>query len=88
MDETVEDDPFRVILFSDIEDFLYIFPKSSDSHKRLLNAYLLFCRSTPLGRGDSELFEDAFVVGISSHSSVEVSLLRNCFRDILTNSRH
>jgi hypothetical protein len=40
MDEVVEDDPFRVILASDIEEFLVDFP--AEMHASLLDAFLLF----------------------------------------------
>ncbi|APA10617.1 hypothetical protein SS1G_12552 [Sclerotinia sclerotiorum 1980 UF-70] len=44
MDDTVEDDPFRVILFTDIENFLILLPKSAEYLRRtLLNAFLIFC---------------------------------------------
>ena len=45
MDDVVEDDPFRVILASDIEDFLISFPTEMDELRTaLFNAFLLFCR--------------------------------------------
>jgi hypothetical protein len=44
MDEVVEDDPFRVILVSDIEDFLIDFAESDEVRTSLLDAFLLFCR--------------------------------------------
>ena len=49
MDDVVEDDPFRVILASDVEDFLVSFPSGSDELRAsLLDAFLLFCRLPPL----------------------------------------
>ncbi|KAG0646850.1 nrde2 [Hyphodiscus hymeniophilus] len=49
MDDVVEDDPFRVILASDIGDFLIPFPMESDEIRAsLLDAFLLFCRLPPL----------------------------------------
>ncbi|KAI5291137.1 hypothetical protein KEM54_006168 [Ascosphaera aggregata] len=47
LDETVEDDPYRIILSSDIEKFLMNFIESEMSEV-LLNAFLLFCRLPPL----------------------------------------
>ncbi|KAF4637888.1 hypothetical protein G7Y89_g180 [Cudoniella acicularis] len=45
MDEVVEDDPFRVILFSDIEAFLVNLPPGTvDLHGLLIDAFLIFCR--------------------------------------------
>ncbi|KAI9646064.1 hypothetical protein NHQ30_005502 [Ciborinia camelliae] len=44
MDDTVEDDPYRVILFTDIENFLMLLPRSAGYLRRsLLNAFLIFC---------------------------------------------
>ncbi|KAF7948830.1 hypothetical protein EAE96_008014 [Botrytis aclada] len=44
MDDTVEDDPYRVILFTDIENFLILLPRSAEYLRRsLLNAFLIFC---------------------------------------------
>lgn len=49
MDEVAEDDPFRVILVSDIEDYLVSLPLTSMSVRRtLLNAFLIFCRLPPI----------------------------------------
>jgi hypothetical protein len=68
MDEVVEDDPFRVILFSDIENFLiYLPPQAQDLRKSLLDGFLLFCRLPPvsaLDLKDSQIWSrDAFVSG-------------------------
>lgn len=49
MNEVIEDDPFRVILFSDIEKFLIQLPvQSEDLRILLLNGFLLFCRLPPV----------------------------------------
>jgi hypothetical protein len=66
MDEVTEDDPFRVILFSDIEDFLIRLPTQSPGlQKLLLDGTLLFCRLPSLGslnHDDSKKWSlDAFV---------------------------
>lgn len=47
MDEVTEDDPYRVILFSDIEDYLLVFSEINDLKEALVNAFLLFCRLAP-----------------------------------------
>jgi hypothetical protein len=45
MDDVAEDDPFRVILFSDIKEFLIQLPfQSQDLRHLLLEGLLLFCR--------------------------------------------
>ncbi|KAL3425574.1 hypothetical protein PVAG01_02365 [Phlyctema vagabunda] len=45
LDEVTEDDPYRVILYSDIEDFLVSFPsESKDLHSLLINAFLVYCQ--------------------------------------------
>jgi len=63
MDDVAEDDPFRVILFTDIEEFLIMLPPNSErERKSLLDAFLLFCRLPPIGplhRPDQDAFSDA-----------------------------
>ncbi|KAH7418399.1 NRDE-2, necessary for RNA interference-domain-containing protein [Cadophora sp. MPI-SDFR-AT-0126] len=55
MDEVVEDDPYRVIMFSDIEDFLIQLPPSSEIlHKSCIEAFILFCRLPPLATAASK----------------------------------
>jgi hypothetical protein len=54
MDEVVEDDSFRVILFSDIEDYLTSLPHNPALYRSLLNAFLLFCRLPPMPPIDDE----------------------------------
>lgn len=45
LDEVLEDDPFRVILFSDIEDYIVVIPPEVEQLRiLLLDAFLLFCR--------------------------------------------
>lgn len=66
MDEVAEDDPFRVILFSDIENFLVHLPfQSQDLRTLLLDGYLLFCRlPAVVGLEDLQRWSgDAFVNG-------------------------
>ncbi|RAL59485.1 hypothetical protein DID88_006600 [Monilinia fructigena] len=55
MDDTVEDDPYRVILFTDIENFLILLPKSAEYLRRsLLNAFLIFCHLPSMPTQDQE----------------------------------
>ena len=56
MDEVVEDDPFRVILFSDIEQFLVSIPSHSETLRgAFLDAFLLFCCLWPVSSNNKEL---------------------------------
>jgi len=51
MDDTVEDDPYRVIMWSDIEGFMVDIvgkPFSSALCRLLIDAFLLFCRLPPV----------------------------------------
>lgn len=84
-DETVEDDPYRVILWSDIWnngqgfyfdlDFKshleYVQPwqMSHSSHRMLVDAFLQFCRLPPLVR--SGLVNDAFIFDSILESSAD-----------------
>ncbi|KAF4121154.1 Pfam:DUF1740 [Geosmithia morbida] len=54
MDEGTEDDPFRVVMFADIEPLLFIIPDTVLPHVRsqLLDAFLLFCGLPPYCRSD------------------------------------
>ncbi|KAH6681983.1 NRDE-2, necessary for RNA interference-domain-containing protein [Halenospora varia] len=68
MDEVVEDDPFRVILFSDIEDFMIALPPGSkDLQKTLLDSFLIFCRLPPIDSQCSgsrqDWLTDSFITG-------------------------
>ncbi|KAI9843175.1 MAG: hypothetical protein M1838_002738 [Thelocarpon superellum] len=47
IDDVAEDDPYRVILFSDIKDFL-VRVSTDDARFSLLNGFLAFCRLPPL----------------------------------------
>ncbi|KAI2035325.1 hypothetical protein LOZ45_000310 [Ophidiomyces ophidiicola] len=63
-DEAQEDDPYQVILSSDISEFLAIF--SEDVSDLLLDAFLLFCRLPPQSSGKnpdtlSQWCEDPFI---------------------------
>ncbi|RKF72521.1 Protein NRDE2-like protein [Golovinomyces cichoracearum] len=64
LDDVVEDDPFRVILFADIQDFLCVLPPESKKlHRSCINAFLLFCRLPPLVNLDdqNEIFDDTLI---------------------------
>ncbi|KAI9783090.1 MAG: hypothetical protein M1839_004259 [Geoglossum umbratile] len=61
IDEVEEDDPYRVILFSDIKDFLTHFG-SKQARWSLLNAFMMFCRLPPLPRSSNQSWwTDSFV---------------------------
>jgi hypothetical protein len=66
LDEGTEDDPFRVVMFSDIKDFLVWFPATVlPLVKTLLaDAYLVFCGLPPAGLSDEKfaaMLDDPFV---------------------------
>ncbi|TAQ89059.1 hypothetical protein B7494_g2640 [Chlorociboria aeruginascens] len=67
MDEVMEDDPYRVILISDIEDLTICVPNSGNLHKLLLDAFLIFCRLPPIPGAQDEAsrdwWNDSFVRG-------------------------
>lgn len=52
IDELQDDDPYRVVFFSDIKDFLICLPKPS-FQLYLINAFLAFCHLPPLRMPDS-----------------------------------
>lgn len=67
-DEGNEGDPYRVVMFTDIDPFLLFFPSSLLPHIRdqLLDAYLLFCGLPPaFMTGDilKSALNDSFVYG-------------------------
>ncbi|RKF61731.1 Protein NRDE2-like protein [Erysiphe neolycopersici] len=66
LDEVVEDDPFRVILFTDIQDFLCILPSKYDNiYRSFIDKFLAFCSLQPLvnldGQKDNAFNIDNFV---------------------------
>jgi hypothetical protein len=69
VDEGTEDDPYRVVMFADIEPFLAFFPSALLRHirKPLMDAYLLFCHLPPGFGPDSSILQsainDPFVYG-------------------------
>ncbi|CAI6092078.1 unnamed protein product [Clonostachys chloroleuca] len=50
MDEGTEDDPFRVVMYSDIQPFLLYIPEHAlvDAKDQLMNAFFIFCGLPPL----------------------------------------
>lgn len=70
LDEGVEDDPFRVIMYSDLESFLLLWPagllERTDLKTSILDAFLLFCRlptsSRNVRRMLQELRDDPYIL--------------------------
>ncbi|KAK4455988.1 NRDE-2, necessary for RNA interference-domain-containing protein [Podospora aff. communis PSN243] len=77
-DEGTEDDPFRVVMFSDIREHLVWFPTKALNRvgPELLDAFLLFC-GLPTARLSSGLIDDArndpFVAGRSETFEFDLS---------------
>ncbi|KAH6897221.1 NRDE-2, necessary for RNA interference-domain-containing protein, partial [Thelonectria olida] len=70
MDEGTEDDPFRVVMFSDIEQLLLVIPHSvlPELVPQLLDAFLIFLRLPPAFRlddGPEAAHHDQFLAGPS-----------------------
>lgn len=70
MDEGTEDDPFRVVMYSDIEQLLLVFPRASlaDMAPQLVDAFLMFLRFPPAFRCSSWMegaYNDQFLAGLS-----------------------
>ncbi|CCU76511.1 hypothetical protein BGHDH14_bgh04859 [Blumeria hordei DH14] len=67
MDEVAEDDPFRVILYSDVEEFLVLIPVESKKLRySCINAFLAFCGMQPLVNLDDsppDYWDDPFIIG-------------------------
>lgn len=68
LDEGTEDDPFRVVMFSDIKDLLVWFPPVVLHlvKPRLIDAFLVFCGLPVVGIAGEKftaLLDDPFVVG-------------------------
>ncbi|KAI0191414.1 NRDE-2, necessary for RNA interference-domain-containing protein [Xylaria flabelliformis] len=65
LDEGAEDDPFRVVMFTDFQDILLYFPTEVVSQLRpqLLDAFLIFCRLPPsLQIGEIVDMNDSFLI--------------------------
>jgi hypothetical protein len=58
-DEVEEDDPYRVILFSDIKDFVHYFD-SKQARLSLVDAFMAFCRLPPLPYSDGQSWSQAW----------------------------
>ncbi|KGQ12616.1 hypothetical protein BBAD15_g1645 [Beauveria bassiana D1-5] len=71
MDEGTEDDPFRVVTYSDIEPFLFMVPQSclSSISGSLLDAFLIFCGLLPASSSEwaRRLYKDQFLAPIASN---------------------
>ncbi|OTB08467.1 hypothetical protein M426DRAFT_317090 [Hypoxylon sp. CI-4A] len=59
MDDGAEDDPFRVVMFADIQDILLYLPTEAilNVQSQLLNAFLIFCQLPPM-YSSSEMIQD------------------------------
>ncbi|MCJ1379477.1 hypothetical protein MMC17_002578 [Xylographa soralifera] len=63
IDDTGEDDPYRVVLFSDIKGFVLRLPASN--HRTLLSAFLAYCHLPPLENTPDSLklwWQDPFIL--------------------------
>lgn len=87
MDEVAEDDPFRVILYSDIEEFLILLPVESKKLRySCINAFLAFCGMQPLVNLDDsppEYWDDPFIIGdlAEADCGLKESILPNNSQD-------
>lgn len=75
MDDGTDDDPFRVVMYSDIHPFLFLIPTSilPDVSSQLIDAFLLFCGFPPAFKASSwteTAYDDQFI----SSSLVRVDL--------------
>lgn len=75
MDEGTDIDPFRVVLFTDIEPMLFLIPAnaSADVFRQLIDAFLLFCQLPPAFRSEAwteKAENDAFLTG--PHASLHL----------------
>ena len=62
IDDTGEDDPYRVVLFSDVKEFVLSLPASSYRH--LLSTFLAYCHLPPLESTPDSLkawWQDSFI---------------------------
>lgn len=62
LDEGTEDDPFRVVMFSDVEKWLFQIPQSllESIRASLLDAFLIFCRMPPFSMKPSAMIQKAY----------------------------
>lgn len=78
MDEGTEDDPFRVVMFDDIEPLLFVIPETiiPQVRSQLLDAFLLFCGLPPYSRSDewtTTAWADQFLTGSRAPLGVQGS---------------
>lgn len=90
LDESSIDDPFKVVMFSDIRDLLIWIPDTAQTaaKSQLVDAFLTFCRlpTTGLSRGDqyfSRLLHDPFVASGDIASEATFNERRDVRDDIL-----
>ncbi|KAI5928530.1 NRDE-2, necessary for RNA interference-domain-containing protein [Camillea tinctor] len=79
MDEGDEDDPYRVVMFADIQDIVLFIPMDTIGvvQRQLLDAFLIFCQLPPAfcaGNLTKEMIEDSFLIrstkaGLTSKSA-------------------
>ncbi|KAF9874019.1 hypothetical protein CkaCkLH20_08391 [Colletotrichum karsti] len=67
-DDVFEDDPYRVVMFSDIEELLFVIPSEiiSAVWKQLVDGFLLFCCLPPAFRSSEwteSAQDDALIIG-------------------------
>lgn len=72
MDPDTDDDPFRVVMYSDIKQWLFVIPQDCLPHatRQLIDAFLLFCGLPLAFRCSSWLeraYHDQFLSGSSTH---------------------
>ncbi|KAH8815869.1 NRDE-2, necessary for RNA interference-domain-containing protein [Xylogone sp. PMI_703] len=72
LDEVTEDDPFRVILYSDIEMFTIHVPPKETLQKLLLDAFLVFCHLPPTPRNSRQTPQNILI-----HSLLIEELLKS-----------
>ena len=78
MDEGTEDDPFRVVMFSDFEPWLFRLAEAaidSSGLQVLVDAFLIFCQLPPAFRSSSWIelaLTDQFIIG--AHARVTTTL--------------
>ncbi|KAI1374624.1 DUF1740-domain-containing protein [Hypoxylon crocopeplum] len=79
MDDGAEDDPFRVVMYADIQDLLLYLPKEDipHIHGQLLDAFLVFCHLPPSLSSSSivqDILQDDFIVRSPASLATETSL--------------
>ncbi|KAG7290333.1 hypothetical protein NEMBOFW57_000333 [Staphylotrichum longicolle] len=82
LDEGTDDDPFRVVMFSDIKDLLVWFPSTvlPLSKALLVEAFLVFCGLPPTGISGEQfaaMLKDPFVAGRGQGLDLDLDLDKN-----------